>query len=118
MKNNILCNSNDSIKDLMKCNYTISETDFLVIDNLLKNEKGLSVIDLVKIINRDRTTIQKVMIKLLEKELCYKRQINLDRGFMFIYFAKDKIKLISEIEKSLDSQFKELKNKLKNWGNE
>lgn len=47
-----------------------------------------------------------------------KRQINLDRGFMFVYFSKNKNEIVKEIEANVESYFKTLKESLNKWKNE
>ena len=41
-----------------------------------------------------------------------KRQVNLDRGFMFVYFSKNKEENISEIEENVNKYFQNIKENL------
>lgn len=69
---------------------------------------GCSVKELVDIFKLDRTTIQKSITLLQKKELVTKRQINLDRGFMFLYtINKDIEDLESYIKAILFKKHKE-----------
>ena len=98
-----------TLKDLIQCNYNLNESEYLIFAELIKSEAGLSVKELIKIIKKDRTTIQKILIKLLKRNLILKRQVNLDRGFMFIYFAKDKDEIIKDIENNAEQYFSKIK---------
>jgi len=44
-----------------------------------------------------------------------KRQMNLERGFMFVYFSKNNKEIIEEIEVNVNSYFSGLKESLENW---
>ena len=104
-----------SLKDLVQCNYNLNESEYSVFAELMKTKKGLSVKDIVEKIDKDRTTVQKILSKLLKRGLCMKRQINLDRGFMFVYFSKNNNEIIKEIEINLETYFKNLKDSLEKW---
>ena len=104
-----------SLKDLVQCNYNLNDSEYLVFAELMKTKKGLSVKEIVDKIQKDRTTVQKILAKLLKRGLCMKRQINLDRGFMFVYFSKNRSEVISEIEVNVENYFKSLKESLDKW---
>lgn len=110
-KINFSCEKVD-FKDIIKCNYGLNETQYLVFELLLKSNKGLSVKDIIEYTKKDRTTIQKILIKLYQDKIVFKRQMNLDRGFMFVYFLNDRNKLIDEIEENINSYYTKLKDKL------
>lgn len=66
----------------------------------LDDKEKISVKDIVPKSNKDRTTVQKVLTKLLKAGWISKRQINLERGFHFVYFrTKNPIKLSIEEHK-------------------
>ncbi len=98
-----------TLKDLIQCNYNLNESEYLIFAELIRSNNGLSVKELVKIIKKDRTTIQKILIKLLRRNLILKRQVNLDRGFMFVYFAKGKEEIIKDIEGNVANYFDKIK---------
>lgn len=104
-----------SIKDFIQCNYNLNESDYLIFSYIMTTSKGFSVKDLVEKTEKDRTTVQKILTKLLRKDLILKKQINLERGFMFIYFSKNKDNLITEIEENITSYCKALEIGLKKW---
>lgn len=82
---------------------------------MMKNSSGLSVKEIVEKVNKDRTTVQKILSKLLKMGLLMKRQINLDRGFMFVYFSKNKSEIIGEIDKNVKDYFELIKKSLDEW---
>lgn len=104
-----------SLKELVQCNYNLNESEYLIFAEIIKSKKGLSVKDLVEKIDKDRTTVQKILTKLLNRKLLMKRQINLDRGFMFVYFSKNKDEIITEIEANVDEYFARIKESILKW---
>lgn len=57
-----------TLKDLVQCNYNLNESEYLVFAQIIKSKKGLSVKELVEKIQKDRTTIQKILTKLLKED--------------------------------------------------
>jgi predicted transcriptional regulator len=104
-----------SLKDLIQCNFNLNESEYQIFSRIMVSKKGMSVKDLVERVEKDRTTVQKILVKLLNRGLLTKRQINLDRGFMFVYFSKNKSDMISDIEKNIEIYFKNLKESLDKW---
>ncbi len=104
-----------TLRDMVQCNYNLNESEYLVFAELMKTKKGLSVKEIVEKVQKDRTTVQKILSKLLKRGLCMKRQMNLDRGFMFVYFTKNKNEIVDEIEENVDIYFKSLKENLAKW---
>ncbi len=82
---------------------------------MMKSSGGLSVKEIVDKVQKDRTTVQKILSKLLKMGLLMKRQVNLDRGFMFVYFSKNKGEIIEDIDKNVKEYFELIKKSLDEW---
>lgn len=104
-----------TLKDLVQCNYNLNDSEYLVFSQLISSKRGLSVKDLIDKIKKDRTTVQKILTKLMNRGLIMKKQVNLDRGFMFVYFSKNKDDVIKEIEDNVKSYFDGIKTSLDKW---
>lgn len=104
-----------SLKDLIQCNYNLNDSEYAIFSQLIKSKRGLSVKELVEKVEKDRTTVQKILSKLLKRNLLMKRQMNLDRGFMFVYFSKNRDEIIKEIELNVESYFQAIKENLDKW---
>lgn len=104
-----------SLKDLVQCNYSLNDSEYVIFSQLILSKSGLSVKEIVEKVDKDRTTVQKILAKLLKRGLLMKRQVNLDRGFMFVYFSKNKTEIIAEIEKNVESYFLNIKESLEKW---
>lgn len=106
-----------SLKDLVQCNYSLNDSEYDVFAQLIKSKRGLSVKEIVEKVQKDRTTVQKILTKLINRGLLMKRQMNLDRGFMFVYFSKNRDEIIKEIECNVMSYFENIKESLEKWKN-
>ncbi len=82
----------------------LNKTESIILIALTEEKKGLSVKELVGVTQKDRTTVQKILIKLSKQDLVMKRQINLDRGFMFVYFSIDLENILDTIENNLQQK--------------
>ena len=104
-----------TLKDLVQCNYNLNDSEYDIFSQLILSKSGLSVKEIVEKVDKDRTTVQKILAKLLKRGLLMKRQVNLDRGFMFVYFSKNKAEIVAEIEKNVESYFLNIKESLEKW---
>lgn len=104
-----------SLKELIQCNYSLNDSEYAIFAELIKSKSGLSVKELVEKVEKDRTTVQKILSKLVKRDLLTKRQMNLDRGFMFVYFSKNRNNIINEIEINVNSYFEKISESLGKW---
>jgi predicted transcriptional regulator len=98
---------NERLIDIVRQTFDLTKTEASVVLFLSKTTEKYTIVDLMKEFVKDRTTIAKVMIKLMKKTKLIKQyQTNLHRGFRFTYkFNKDidfKELLIKEIKKSIE----------------
>ena len=106
-----------TLQDLVQCNYSLNDSEYEIFAQIIKSERGLSVKELVEKIDKDRTTVQKILTKLIKRGLLMKRQMNLERGFMFVYFSKNREEIFNEIEDNVDQYFKSIRQSLDAWKN-
>ena len=104
-----------TLRDLVQCNYNLNDSEYEIFSQLISSKRGLSVKELVDKVDKDRTTVQKILTKLLKRGLLMKRQMNLERGFMFVYFSKNREEIIQEIEQNVESYFQGIKASLDKW---
>ncbi len=105
-----------TIKDIIQCNYNINDREYEVFKEIMKKRKGgVSVKELSNKLEKQRTTIQKILFKLLNKNLIKKKQINLDRGYMYVYFPVEKEKIIEEVENNIENYYNSLKKSISKW---
>lgn len=104
-----------TLQDLVQCNYNLNDSEYLIFSQMMKSSGGLSVKEIVDKVQKDRTTVQKILSKLLKMGLLMKRQVNLDRGFMFVYFSKNKSEIINDIDVNVKDYFELIKKSLDEW---
>jgi len=83
---------------------------------LLKEKEEKTIEEIMTKIKKDRTTIQRSVKKLFEKELIKRRQINLEKGgYVFVYSPKPKKELKEKVYKIFES-FKDMVGKeIQQW---
>lgn len=94
-----------NMKNLFKFALKVNKLETEIIDFLIKSNKGFNPIELSKILDKDRTTIQKCVKKLEENNILIKRQMNMNRGFCFLYFIKNKETIKELLSSALDNQY-------------
>ncbi len=71
----------------------------------LTPEKKRTIMEVANAINKDRTTVQKSLTRLLELGWVEKRQLNMARGFCFVFVqSKNPIKLAIEEQKKQNKE--------------
>jgi len=84
------------LKNLIKCSFELNKTDYDIFTFLMPKENDLAASEIALQMNLDRTTVQKAIKRLTEKELVLRAQKNLAKGgYVFAYSIKDK-KLIKQ----------------------
>ena len=105
-----------TIEQILRCSFNLNKTELAVLKCLLEEKTELTIEEIQKKINKDRTTLQRSVKKLFEKELIRRRQINLDKGGdLFVYSPKPKNNLKEEVYKTFEA-FKETVGKeIQRW---
>jgi predicted transcriptional regulator len=107
---NLQCKQINS-EELIKCVFGLKKTELNIFLFLLKKKKGIASNELANKLGLDRTTIQKAMKNLLEKNIVVRRQLNLDNGgYTFVYIVNEKEKIQELLTKTI-LDWKELAEK-------
>lgn len=94
-----------SLEEILKCSFNFNKTEFKVFKAVVKKNEPISVNELSKIVNLTKSSVQKAIKKLIEKEIVERKQVNKKRGgFYYKYYLKNK-----EVFKQ------KLINKINNW---
>jgi predicted transcriptional regulator len=107
---------NIDLKDLVICSFDLNKTDYKLFNFLIKQKKYLSINEISEKNNLDRTSIQKSIKRLYEKNIVLRLQKNIvSGGYLFEYKVKDK-KQIKEIMLNIVSKWsKKVKNEIEGW---
>jgi predicted transcriptional regulator len=102
--------------DLLRCSFALNKTEYNVMMFLLKIDKEFTATDLGKAMKHDRTTVQKALKKLAEKDLIFRHQINLDKGgYTFVYSIKNKGDIKARMTNLVEKWYDEVKLEISKW---
>ncbi len=95
-------------EELTRCSFNLNKTEYNVLLFLLKNYKLHTILHISKSMKLERTTIQKAVKGLVEKELVDKIQKNLPKGgYILLYRVKYKEEIKSKIKKLAHKWYKD-----------
>lgn len=95
-----------NIEEIVGETYDLTNPESRVL--LKVNELGeVSVKKISSVMKKDRTTAQKILSRLYKRKIVSKRQVNLDRGFMFVYFIKNEDEFWIVVKNSITKEFNE-----------
>jgi predicted transcriptional regulator len=97
------CKQMDS-RELIQCTFGLTKTELKIFLYLLKNKRSIPSNDIAQEIELDRTTVQKSMKGLLDRDIVLRKQMNLDSGgYVFLYCVKHKDELKKQMETIIQS---------------
>ena len=103
-------------KDLLRCSFALNKTEYNVFMFLLKNDEEFTATDMGNKMSLDRTTVQKAVKQLAEKDLIQRLQINLDKGgYMFFYKIKNKIEIKQRMLDLVNRWYDGVNKEIKKW---
>jgi predicted transcriptional regulator len=105
-----------SIDEIIKCSFNLSDSELKVFLELMKCKTSVCVNVVAKKLNKDRSTIQKLIAKLIDKKIIKKTRKTLDDGgHIFYYSIIDKSELKKTICKTLDCWYCNVKKEVFRW---
>ena len=103
-------------ESIIKCTFSLSDSELKVFLTLMKCESGECVNIIADKLKRDRSTIQKIILKLVEKDLVEKKKSNLEEGgYIFYYTPKSKSKIKKQMLQSIESWHFNAKKEILKW---
>ena len=103
-------------KDLLRCSFHMNKTEYNIMVHLLRTENSYTATQIGKAMNLDRTTVQKAVKKLAEKDIVLRLQTNLEKGgYLFMYRIKDKEEIKQRMLKIVENWNNEVVNQIKKW---
>jgi predicted transcriptional regulator len=93
-----------SLDTVLKCSFGIKKTDVEILKIILHSYDDMTTQEIMKKIEKDKTTVQRSMKSLFEKNLVKRRQQNLENGgFIFLYSAVSKDEILTKIYANLEN---------------
>ena len=105
------------VQDIIACSLGLKKSEYKIFETLLANKDNhMTLKDMSKKLDLDRTTLQKVLKRFTENELVERFQENLDSGgYIFVYKIKDKAILKKRINKAIDGWYDTAKQSVEKW---
>jgi predicted transcriptional regulator len=102
--------------ELFRCSFNLDKTEFNVLKFLLRQKKGISTIEISDNLKLERTTVQKAVTRLIDKKLVSREKQNLPQGgYIYIYKAKDKTRIIQQIKKVVRDWYRAVVKDIERW---
>jgi len=103
------------VQDIIACSLGLKKSEYKVFEILLYGAH-VTVQDLSKELGLDRTTLQKVLKKFVDKDLVVRHQENLDNGgYIFVYKIRDKSILKKRINAAIDNWHETARHSVDKW---
>lgn len=104
------------IEEVVKCSLGLSKSDYKILKYLIKNTSSHSTEELASKIGLDKSTVQRSVKKLREKNLVSRGQINKSvGGYLFTYKIKEKEKIRKMITQIIDGWVNNVHSEIQNW---
>lgn len=87
---------------LIKTSFKLNKSEMSVYMTLLGSNVELDMRDLIALVGKDRTTIQRTLNKLEGKGMIVHRQENLHKGFKYLYWVDDKASIKQNLKDVLE----------------
>ncbi|MFP4116693.1 MAG: helix-turn-helix domain-containing protein [Candidatus Aenigmatarchaeota archaeon] len=102
------------VQELIRCSFQLSKTDYKVLRRLMEEEKRAK--ELAGDLDLERSTVQKSLTKLMERDLVSRRQYNISTGgYRYAYIAKDKEEIKKEVRSLIDDWSSSAKEAIEDW---
>ena len=102
--------------DLLRCSFELNKTEYNVMMFLLRTEKWFTATNLARTMDLDRTTVQKAIKKLSEKNIVTRHQENLKKGgYLFHYSIKNKLELKERMKKIVEEWYNKVIFEIDHW---
>lgn len=104
------------IEEVVKCSLGLSKSEFRLLNFLIENDKQFTTDELSKKLNLDKSTIQRSVKKLHQKNLVSRGQINQSiGGYLFLYRIKEKEKIRKIVLDTIEAWVQTFRDKISNW---
>ncbi|MFO7711005.1 MAG: helix-turn-helix domain-containing protein [Candidatus Woesearchaeota archaeon] len=112
---NFACKTFD-MQDIIRCSLGLSKSECRLLNFLLGEHEALTTSEIAKRLDIDRTTVQKSIKALVEKDVVKRLQENLDKGgYIFRYIIKDKDIIRNKIKRNVSFWYENVMAGLEKW---
>lgn len=104
------------LKDLIMCSFDMNKTDYRLFMFLIEKDDFMTTNEIGAAMNLDRSSIQKSIKRLVEKDVVMRSQENLEGGgYLFTYRVKDKELIMKQILDMINAWSRLVKAEIDKW---
>lgn len=104
------------LRELIKCCFSMNKTEYSIFSFLLDQSEGLCTSVIAEMMGKDRTTIQKSIKVMFQKNIVTKHQINLKKGgYIFVYAIREKDELKKRMHGITNEWFNSVTKSIDSW---
>mgnify|MGYP006282876135 CR=1 FL=1 len=104
------------IRDVVRCSLSLSKAECRLLQFLLYEQEPMTTSAIAEAMEVDRTTVQKAIKSLVDKNVVIRLQQNLDKGgYIFRYSVKDKEVLKNRIKDIVTKWYQKVLHELDRW---
>jgi len=105
-----------NLDEVVKCSLALSKSDFRLLRFLMANDRRFTTEELATELKLDKSTIQRGVKRLHEKDLVRRSQINQSAGgYIFLYQIKDKENIRKIILNIVEGWTETVRQSIKKW---
>jgi len=105
-----------NLDEVVKCSLGLTRAEYRVLKKYMNLKNQVTLAQLAKKTNLDRTTVQKASLKLVEKGLLSRSQHNRESGgYEFLYKIKDKDEIRNKARSIVRDWYKAVDEGLNSW---
>lgn len=102
--------------ELIRCSLNMSKAEYRIFIFMVEREKPLKIKEISKALGIDRTSVQKILKKLMEKGMVKRRQKNLEGGgYLYIYSIQKKEEIKEWILQKMEEWMENAKESVRKW---
>ncbi len=105
-----------NINEILKCSFNLNKTEIRLLEFLFKSENAWTVNNIAENIHLDRSSVQKAIKKLHNKELISRIQKNKSAGgYIYYYLLDDKNRLKEKIIHIINEWVEVVRMEVRKW---
>lgn len=100
-----------SKEDIIRCSFGLSKTEYNILLLLIENDATIRQIS--DEMDLDRTTVQKAISSLFEKNIIIRKKIIYKKGYAYCYSVENKKQLKKNLEEIMEKWYGAVKKEIK-----
>lgn len=103
-------------EDLIRCSFDLKKTPYKLLIYLIKQKRSLRIKEIARGMELERSSVQKALGKLLEKDLIVRSQKNLEKGgYIYFYRTKNKQEIKQRMKEIIDNWYENTKKEIERF---